>query len=348
MPKKTQTINTGNVSVANSTALSYGVFEKLGWVPKYAGDSGLVGYTKISFGQPKETITVQVGEGFIEVTSELPESASFDLLKKNEKNLNKFSFAFEEIKTSSYGDEIMRWGNEVENLKQTTVVEAEEQKRISEEVDNAMNLSTGSKTITYGLIAINILVFVLMAISGVNPFEPTNLDIANWGGNYKPFTIDAGEWWRLLTSTFVHIGVVHLLFNMYALFMVGIYLEPMLGKLKYIIAYIITGLLASLTSISWHGESVISAGASGAIFGIYGVFLALLTTNLIPKAIRKSLLQSIGIFVVFNLAYGLKAGIDNAAHVGGLISGFVIGYLYYPFLKNSILAKTTAIQSNQQ
>lgn len=73
-----------------------------------------------------------------------------------------------------------------------------------------------------------------------------------------------------------------------------------------------------------------SAGASGAIFGLYGVFFALLTTKLIPAKMRSSLLSSIGVFIVYNLLYGAKSqGIDNAAHIGGLVTGFIIGYIYF-------------------
>jgi len=115
--------------------------------------------------------------------------------------------------------------------------------------------------------------------------------------------------------------------------MAGVYLEPMLGKTKYVIAYLATGVFASLASLWWHSEPVNSAGASGAIFGLYGIFLALLFTNLIPKQMRSSLLQSIGVFVVFNLVYGVKSGIDNAAHIGGLLSGLVIGFIFFPLLK---------------
>jgi rhomboid protease GluP len=108
----------------------------------------------------------------------------------------------------------------------------------------------------------------------------------------------------------------------------------MLGKVKYITAYLCTGIFASLASLWWHKEPIASAGASGAIFGMFGVFLALLSTNLIPKQARNSLLQSIAIFVVYNLAYGMKSGVDNSAHVGGLLSGLLIGYLYYPGLRS--------------
>lgn len=341
MPKKSQTINAGSNPIDKTIALSYGAFEKLGWIVKYVGDSGIVGYTKISYGRPHETITILIVEGSIEVTSELPESASMDLFKKNQKNLDKFSSAYEEIKASAHDEDIVKWSNVVENLKQSTGVELEEQKKNAEEVEKVMNLSAGGRQITYGIMVLNVLVFVAMAISGVNVFEPTNLDIVNWGANFKPFTVDHGEWWRLFTCTFLHIGIVHLLFNMYALYMVGLYLEPMLGKRRYIAAYLSAGIISSIASLIWHGSEVISAGASGAIFGLFGVFLALLSTNLIPKAARQSLLQSIGIFVVFNLAYGMKAGIDNAAHVGGLLSGLVIGYIYFPTLRESSPKKAT-------
>jgi rhomboid protease GluP len=182
--------------------------------------------------------------------------------------------------------------------------------------------------ITYALVAINMLVFLVMIISGVNVLEPAAPDIIAWGGNFGPFTT-AGEWWRLLTCMFVHVGVVHLLFNMYALLVVGIYLEPFLGKTRFLVAYLSTGLFASIASTWWHEEPAVSAGASGAVFGVYGLFLALLTTRLIPKQARMQLLQGIAIFVVYNLVMGLRSGVDNAAHIGGLLSGIVAGYMFY-------------------
>ena len=174
-----------------------------------------------------------------------------------------------------------------------------------------------------------------MAISGVSLIEPDSQDLLNWGANLRGATL-SGQWWRLFTNTFIHIGFLHLLLNMYALLYIGVLLEPYLGKLKFATAYLFTGIIASLTSCYWHPVTI-SAGASGAIFGMYGVFLAMLTTNFIPKALRKPLLTSIGVFVAFNLMNGVKAGIDNAAHIGGLISGLAIGYIYYPSLKKPLL-----------
>lgn len=185
--------------------------------------------------------------------------------------------------------------------------------------------------VTPVLVNLNILVFILMAIKGVDILSPTSADLLNWGANFKPLTLD-GQWWRLLANVFLHIGILHLLLNMYALVYIGLLLEPHLGKLRFITAYLLTGLLASVTSLWWH-ENTVSAGASGAIFGMYGVFLAMLTTDLIEKSTRRALLTSIAVFVGYNLLNGLKSGVDAAAHIGGLASGLIIGYCFTLSLK---------------
>ncbi|MBI3521265.1 MAG: rhomboid family intramembrane serine protease [Bacteroidetes bacterium] len=137
---------------------------------------------------------------------------------------------------------------------------------------------------------------------------------------------------RLITNCFLHIGIIHLLMNMYALLYIGVLLEPLLGRTRFLSAYLLTGITASMASLWWH-DLTISAGASGAIFGMYGVFLAMLTTNLIEKTARKALLTSIAVFVGYNLLFGLQGGIDNAAHIGGLLGGLLIGYAFIPSLK---------------
>jgi rhomboid protease GluP len=170
-----------------------------------------------------------------------------------------------------------------------------------------------------------------MAMSGVNIMLPDNESLLNWGANFRPMTLE-GEWWRLITNCFLHIGIFHLLMNLYALLYIGVLLEPHLGRTRFISAYLLTGITSSMASLWWH-DITISAGASGAIFGMYGVFLAMLTTNLIEKTARKTLMTSIAIFVGYNLINGLKGGIDNAAHIGGLTGGLVIGYALIPSLK---------------
>ena len=212
------------------------------------------------------------------------------------------------------------------------VTSPREVKNDAEEIQQTMPGQGSNPVVTYAIIGINILVFILMAVAGAGIFDSNGLVHIKWGSNYSPLTL-SGDWWRLVTNIFIHFGIIHIVMNMITLYQVGVYLEPMLGKVKFALAYLCTGVLASLTSLWWHKDAVNSAGASGAVFGMYGVFLALLTTDLIPKKVRDSLLKSIGFFVVYNLAYGMKGGIDNAAHIGGLVSGFIIGYLYVLMLK---------------
>lgn len=186
--------------------------------------------------------------------------------------------------------------------------------------------------ITPIIIDLNVLIFILMILNGADFMSPSGEILLQWGANFRPYTL-AGEGWRLLTACFLHIGVLHLFMNMYALLYIGILLEPFLGKARFITAYLMSGLTGSLLSLWWH-DATISAGASGAIFGMEGLFLALLTTDLIDKNVRKDLLSSTISFVGFNLAFGLIGMIDNAGHIGGLLGGLAIGYAYVPSLKN--------------
>jgi rhomboid protease GluP len=331
MPEYQQTIAVHQYTPARSLQMAYGCFQQLGWTVEYAFANRLVGYTKKQFNSYADHILVDVEDGILTITSKLPQSASWDILKKNKKNVTRFISCFENI-PSANDAQLQTWQSEIESLQQKTETALEREQKEAAEVESVMNLSSGSRTITYSLIALNVLIFLMMVINGVGIFEPLVSDLLKWGGNFKPYTT-GGEWWRLITCMFVHIGIIHIALNMYALFSVGVYLEPMLGKARYIVAYLCTGIFASLASLWWHNEPTVSAGASGAIFGLYGVFLALLTTKLIPARVRSELLRSIGIFVVYNLVYGMKGGVDNAAHVGGLISGFIVGYIYFLSLR---------------
>jgi len=193
--------------------------------------------------------------------------------------------------------------------------------------------------ITPILIYANIGIYLIMALMGLGFISFKGQDLLQWGANYGPLT-KGGEWWRLLTSTFLHGGLMHLLANMYGLLFVGIFLEPLLGRAKYLTAYLLTGIVASIASIWWY-DATVSVGASGAIFGLYGVFLALLLTKIFPPDFAKTFLISTSIFVGFNLLMGLTGGIDNAAHIGGLLSGFIVGLILYPTIKKQTESETT-------
>lgn len=184
------------------------------------------------------------------------------------------------------------------------------------------------------LVYINVALFIVMSINGVSLIEPTGISLIKWGADYGPLTL-TGDWWRTITCNFIHIGIMHLLMNMYALLYIGLFLEKIIGSRRLITAYFLTGLFSALLSLTVHPETI-SAGASGSIFGLYGIFLSnLIFNHKMERNQRKSLLYSIGIFVVYNLLLGAKEeGIDNAAHIGGLVSGIVLGIMYFFADKN--------------
>src|SRR5262245_22470965 len=180
--------------------------------------------------------------------------------------------------------------------------------------------------VTPALIVINLAVFAAMVSRHVSPFAPPADALVAWGADYGPLTTH-GQWWRLVTNTFVHIGITHLLVNMFALFVIGRFTERLFGNAGFLVLYLLGGIVASLTSLAIH-PTIVSAGASGAIFALYGGLIGFLLVR--RSAMSYATATSLGLnaagFVAFNLFYGLtKAHIDMAAHVGGLLAGVPIG-----------------------
>lgn len=194
--------------------------------------------------------------------------------------------------------------------------------------------------VTPVILNLNILIYLVMVMSGLGLISFRAADLLHWGGNYRPATMQ-GQWWRLVSSVFLHGGLMHLLANMAGLLFAGIFLEPLLGRLRYALVYLVTGILASAASIWWHPATV-SIGASGAIFGLYGVVLAFLLLRVFSKELNKPFLISTVVFIGYNLLMGLAGGVDNAAHIGGLISGFLIGCLLAPGLRKRSVQNDTA------
>jgi rhomboid protease GluP len=317
--------------IETSLLVAFQAFTHLGWTPEYAGETAIAASPPAVFKTKDFLVVCRAVNGELVVESEMLNNEVFDLLKKNKKNTSKFIEAFSEAQLTS-AHVLHQHKEALATLRQYTAQRAEQEIKDAEEVNTAFNLHNSNLYLTYGIIGINVLLFALMAFNGAGLFEPDGWVHIRWGSNYTPLTL-SGDWWRLVSSIFIHFGIIHLLMNMYCLYTIGVYLEPFLGKLRFITAYLCTGVLADIVSLGWHTEDINGAGASGAVFGMYGVFLALLTTKLVPAAIRKSLLQSIGIFVVYNLVYGMKSGVDNAAHAGGLVSGFIIGYAFVPMIQ---------------
>ena len=183
-------------------------------------------------------------------------------------------------------------------------------------------------SLTQILFGANVAVFLAMALASGSVFEFSGQVMAHYGANFGPYTL-SGEWWRLVTYMFLHGGIMHIAFNMWCLWDLGRLCESLYGRWTFLAIYLITGIAAGLASIGWN-PGVLSVGASGAIFGLAGALIAsfYLGEFSLPRVAISGTLRSLVIFAVFNLGFGqLFNGIDNAAHIGGLVSGLILGAL---------------------
>jgi rhomboid protease GluP len=176
------------------------------------------------------------------------------------------------------------------------------------------------------ILLMNVLVFVAMGVAGISLTDPSSPELIRWGANYGPLTL-GGQPWRLITCVFLHIGIIHIALNMWCLWTLGEMAEKLYGHVTFLFVYLTTGIAASLTSVWWSPGGV-SAGASGAIFGVAGALIAsyYLGDFSLPQTVVKASLRSVVTFAGYNLVFGMMSGrIDNSAHIGGLISGLALG-----------------------
>ncbi len=182
------------------------------------------------------------------------------------------------------------------------------------------------------IVITNLAVFAAMCIvSGGKALTAPSIEMLQaWGANFGPLTLN-GEWWRMFSSMFLHIGFVHIAFNMAALWNLGQSAEELFGTRRFINLYFISGFGGSCLSMLFN-PGITSAGASGAIFGVYGALFAFFFAH--RKEMGKEAFlagsKSATAFLVLNIVLGFTFGFDNFCHLGGLLSGFICGTLYLP------------------
>jgi rhomboid protease GluP len=200
---------------------------------------------------------------------------------------------------------------------------------------------------TYVLGGINCVVFLLMCFSGASPTAPTPEQLLRWGADYGPLVLVLGQWWRLVSAMFVHIGILHLATNMWCLWNLGLLGEPLVGAWGLFAAYLLSGIGGNLLSVAMHpglpgtSEGIVGAGASGAVFGLAGLLIVLLKSKLLPlpefelKRLRRSVIW----FAVLNFVLGAgtwvahtSLRIDNMAHLGGFLTGLALALPMVPKL----------------
>jgi rhomboid protease GluP len=202
---------------------------------------------------------------------------------------------------------------------------------------------------TYFLLAINCAVYLWMVAHGVSAKDPSQRALLHYGANQTAQVLH-GEWYRLLTATFVHVGLLHLATNMWCLWNLGMLGEPLVGPFGMVAVYMLTGIAGNLLSMGSNVFAALryndprylyipGAGASGAVFGIAGILIVLLSNRKLPfpweqlRQLRSRVIQ----FAAINLVIGLSTmfvnvgiSIDNMAHIGGFLSGLALGVPLVP------------------
>lgn len=182
--------------------------------------------------------------------------------------------------------------------------------------------------VTWGLLAINVMVWVAMVAAGASALRGDPALLYAWGANATS-AVQAGEWWRLLTATFLHAGLMHLAFNMLGLFSIGPLLERIYGHAQFLLIYLVSALAGSVASLHFSAQTKVSVGASGAVFGIAGALIVGVYQHrhALPKHFSRPLISGMLPFVGYSLLMGFtQANIDNGAHVGGLVAGALVAW----------------------
>ena len=182
--------------------------------------------------------------------------------------------------------------------------------------------------VTVLLILINTLIFLVVEFTGGSENGQHMLDC---GADYAPLILDQGQWYRLFSSMFLHFGAPHLINNMLVLFVLGQRLEPVTGKIKFFLIYIFGGLGGNMLSLffdMYAGNASLSAGASGAVFAVMGGMIYVIIRH--RGRVADLTVRQMLIMAAFSLYFGFASeGVDNVAHIGGLLSGFLIAVILY-------------------
>ncbi|RYX92798.1 MAG: rhomboid family intramembrane serine protease [Comamonadaceae bacterium] len=180
------------------------------------------------------------------------------------------------------------------------------------------------------MVGLNALAWLANLYGGLNAMKPLPAQLFAWGANSASAVVEDRQYWRLLTNTFLHGGLMHLALNMLGLWEAGRQLNRMYGNAQFLLIYLASALAGSALSLHFSAQQSVSVGASGAVFGVLGAILVAMYQHRgqVPKQTSKRIFTSQGVFLVYALAQGFgRQGVDNAAHVGGLLCGSLLAWL---------------------
>ena len=343
-PKLEQFIPLGEFPADRYLIIARQAIENLGWKLSHISESGIIAYTGLSLQSYSEEISIRIQFNFAVFKSEcVGIQLLFTDYGKNERNAEQFFHEFEYIEY--HLKEV--WEEKLEAFR--LLKEAADDTyfdrsplAVKNKIKNIFHLFYPRKgyIVTPLIIDFCILTFfVSMAVIAYFFLKNQRLSIMNGrtyitgdyvlgkiGVSSRPF-LAKGQWWRLFSYQFLHLSLSHLFFNMYALVYIGLMVEPRLGTLKTTVIFLLSGLCGGILSAAFHPVQAV-AGASGSIMGMFGAFIALLLLNPYERNANRALLISTSIVVAYMLLLngaGTKK-VDQAAHFGGAVAGFVFAY----------------------
>ena len=317
------------------------VIENLGWKLSHVSEVGIIAYTPISLQSYSEEISIRIEHTFAVVKSEcVGIQMFFNDYGKNGVNLEKFFHEFEYVEFHLKDV----WEESLEKFHE--FARTQDQKYFEKAPLTAKNkiknvfylfIPQDNYRVTPLLILLNGIFYIGKAIVSLFYFNYVLVNkeslsqIENLyfylGGNNRELILN-GQYWRLISHQFVHASFFHLFFNMYALAYIGLMVEHKLGVRKYLTIYLLSGVCGGVVSMFFHLDGYM-VGASGAIMGLFGSFIALLISNAFEKNATRALLISTIAVTLLMLVSGLRGNTDNAAHIGGLVSGFLTAYILF-------------------
>ncbi len=317
------------------------VIENLGWKLSHISKTGIIAYTPISFQSYTEEISIRIHGNFAVVKSEcVGIQMLFNDYGKNDLNLEKFFHEFEYVQfhLQDVWDESLAAFHTLIATQDDTYFE-KAPLTAKNKIKNILYLFLPQKgyLVTPILVILNIIYYAITLIFITIVFKLRSEDAVvsevitnaylNLGANSRELVLE-GQLWRLVTHQFIHLSTWHVFFNLYALIYIGLMVEHKLGSVKFLVTYLLSGICGGLVSIIFHKFGFM-AGASGAIMGIFGAFMALSVSKAFEKNASRALLISTIVVTVLMLLNGIGGNVDNSAHIGGLVSGFVICYLLF-------------------
>nr|WP_290428157.1 rhomboid family intramembrane serine protease [Ramlibacter cellulosilyticus] len=204
----------------------------------------------------------------------------------------------------------------------------QEEARAEAEFEQQLARHTKVTWALYLVVALNVGIWVLNLAAGMSPMRPSSQDLFRWGAISAWAVTHDHEYWRLLAGTFLHGGAVHLFMNMLGLWGAGKLLNRMVGNGQFLLVYLLSALAGASASLHFGAQTAVSVGASGAVFGVVGALVAAVRRRRehLPKAMVQQIMTSEAVFLAYALLNGFtRQGIDNAAHVGGLLAGAAMG-----------------------